>query len=148
MAIFGKKAMPAEIDAPGTVIGQGVCIEAALLTGTDSVRIDGEFKGNIELEGSLVLGETGSITGEVRAGYFLVAGEVNGNIYCDTQLHFASSARVVGDVYTSNLVLDEGSQVTGRYNVGEVTNAPGTPYLETPPEDDILEDRLRFLEGV
>jgi cytoskeletal protein CcmA (bactofilin family) len=140
-----KKSLPAEIDSPGTVIGQGVCIEAARIVGRDSVRIDGEFKGNVELDGSLVLGETGSITGDVRAKYFLVAGEVSGNIYCETQLHFASTARVLGDVNTPNLILDEGSQVTGRYNVGEV--AP-PPVFENPPEDDILEDRLRFLEGV
>jgi cytoskeletal protein CcmA (bactofilin family) len=141
-----KKSLPAEIDSPNTVIGAGIVIEAARLTGRDSVRIDGEFKGNVELEGSLVLGDTGSITGDVRASYFLVAGEVNGNIYCDTQLHFASTARVVGDVSTPNLVLDEGSQVTGRYNVGETTPPP--LIYENPPEDDILEDRLRFLEGV
>jgi cytoskeletal protein CcmA (bactofilin family) len=147
MALFSsKKAMPAEIDSPNTVIGAGICIEAARLTGNDSVRIDGEFKGNIEMTGSLVLGESGVITGDVRASYFLVAGEVNGNIYCDTQLHFASSARVVGDVNTPNLVLDEGSQVTGRYNVGDVPQTP--TYIENPPEDDILEDRLRFLEGM
>jgi len=147
MALFGsKKTVPAEIDSPNTIISAGVTIEAARITGSDSVRIDGEFKGNVELQGSLVLGETGSITGEVRTSYFLVAGEVNGNIYCDTQLHFASTARVVGDVNTPNLVLDEGSQVTGRYNVGEVPQV--TTYVESPPEDEILEDRLRFLEGV
>jgi cytoskeletal protein CcmA (bactofilin family) len=140
-----KKSAPAEIDSPGTVIGRGINIEAAQMSGSDSVRIDGEFKGNINLEGSLVLGETGSITGDVRVSYFLVAGEVNGNIYCETQLHFASTARVVGDVNTPNLILDEGSQVTGRYNVGEIVPPQ---VFETPPEDDILEDRLRFLEGV
>jgi cytoskeletal protein CcmA (bactofilin family) len=147
MALFSKKALPAEIDSPSTVIGTGVTIEAARMTGTDSVRIDGKFKGNVELHGSLVLGETGSIIGDVRANYFLVAGEVSGNIYCDTQLHFASTARVVGDVNTPNLVLDEGSQVTGRYNVGEVTQQTPT-FIENPPEDDILENKLRFLEGV
>jgi len=141
-----KKTLPAEIDSPNTIIGAGITIEAARLTGSDSVRIDGQFKGTIDMQGSLVLGETGCITGDVRAGYFLVAGEVNGNIYCDSQLHFASTARVVGDVNTPNLVLDEGSQVTGRYNVGDVPQV--TTYVENPPEDDILEDRLRFLEGV
>jgi len=146
MFFASKKALPAEIDTPSTVIGAGITIEAARITGADSVRIDGEFKGNVDLQGSLVLGETGRITGDVHANYFLVAGEVSGNIYCDTQLHFASTARVVGDVNTPNLVLDEGSQVTGRYNVGEVPQAPA--YAENPPEDDILEDRLRFLEGV
>ena len=146
MFFSSKKALPAEIDSPSTIIGAGITIEAARITGADSVRIDGDFKGSVELQGSLVLGETGTITGDVRANYFLVAGEVTGNIYCDTQLHFASTARVVGDVNTPNLVLDEGSQVTGRYNVGEVPQAP--TYVENPPEDDILEDRLRFLEGV
>ena len=117
--MFFKKAnVTSDLDAPNTVIGKGVYLEAARMSGQESVRIDGIYKGKIEIDGSLVLGDSGSITGDVNANYFLVAGEVNGNITCETQLHFASTAKVVGDIKASSLIVDEGSQVTGHYNVG------------------------------
>ena len=123
---FFKKPTAEEfdLDSPGTVIGKGVYIEAARMTGDESVRIDGIYKGNIEINGSLVLGDSGSVTGDIQATYFLVAGEVNGNISCDTQLHFASSSKVSGDVQAASLVVDEGAQVTGRYIVSGTKREP------------------------
>jgi cytoskeletal protein CcmA (bactofilin family) len=118
MPFFKKSAaQTSDLDAPGTVIGKGVSIEAARMTGTESVRIDGVYKGNVDIDGSLVLGDCGCINGDVRATYFLVAGEVNGNIACSTQLHFASTSKVLGDVQANSLVVDEGAQVSGRYIV-------------------------------
>jgi len=117
--MFFKKVATQELNAPNTVIGEGMYLEAVRMTGQESVRIDGIYKGAIEIDGSLVLGDSGSVTGDVQASYFLVAGEMQGNIKCHTQLHFASTARVIGDVHAQSLIVDEGSQVTGRYRVGE-----------------------------
>ena len=118
--MFFKKAVidTAELNSPSTVIGKGVYLEAIRMTGQESVRIDGMYKGAIEIDGSLVLGDSGTIIGDVSANYFLVAGEMDGNIKCNTQLHFASSAKVSGDIQTTSLIVDEGSQVSGRYIVG------------------------------
>jgi len=131
--MFFKKAATQELNAPNTVIGEGMYLEAIRMTGQESVRIDGIYKGAIEIDGSLVLGDSGSVTGDVQASYFLVAGEMMGNIKCHTQLHFASTARVTGDVHAQSLIIDEGSQVTGRYRVGE----------PTPPPD---EDKTRLIQ--
>ncbi|MCL2360412.1 MAG: polymer-forming cytoskeletal protein [Defluviitaleaceae bacterium] len=117
--MFFKKVATQELNAPNTVIGEGMYLEAVRMTGQESVRIDGVYKGAIEIDGSLVLGDSGSVTGDVQASYFLVAGEMMGNIKCHTQLHFASTAKVIGDVHAQSLIVDEGSQVTGRYRVGE-----------------------------
>ena len=118
--LFGRKTPvdSADLNSPSTVIGKGVYLEAVRMTGNESIRIDGTYKGTIDIDGNLVLGDSGTIIGDVSANYFLVAGEVNGNIKCATQLHFASTAKVVGDIQTSSLVVDEGSQVSGRYLVG------------------------------
>ena len=119
--MFWKKVpvTAAELDSPDTVIGKDVYLEAVCLTGKKSVRIEGEYKGLINIEGSLVLGEGGSITGDVTANYFLVAGEVNGNIRCATQVHLVSTAKVVGDIQTPAIIVDEGSHVSGRFIVDE-----------------------------
>jgi len=118
--MFFKKTpvAAAELDSPNTVIGKDVYIEAICLTGQESIRIEGVYKGLIDLEGSLVLAEGGSISGDVSANYFLVAGEVNGNIQCDTQLHLVSTAKVLGDIQTPSVIIDEGSHVSGRFLVG------------------------------
>ena len=117
--MFFKKAAVQELNAPNTIIGEGMYLEAVRMSGQESVRIDGIFKGLIDLDGSLVLGDSASITGDVEASYFLVAGEVTGNIKCHTQLHFASTGKVIGDVVAQSLIVDEGCQVTGRYRIGE-----------------------------
>ena len=129
--MFFKKVAKQELNAPNTIIGEGIYLEAGRMTGQESVRIDGVYKGTIEIDGSLVLGDSGSITGNVQASYFLVAGEVSGNIKCHTQLHFASTARVIGDVIAQSLIIDEGSQVTGRYRIGE----PKPPQNLTGQDD-------------
>jgi len=120
---FKKETITSDLDTPDTVIGKGVYLEATRMSGQESVRIDGIFKGTIELDGNLVLGDCGSITGDVHASFFLVAGEVTGNIACETQLRLAPTAKVIGDIKTPSLVVDEGSQVSGRYSVGGEKNA-------------------------
>ena len=138
--MFFKKAIAtSELDAPNTVIGKGVYLEAIRMSGQESVRIDGIYKGAIEIDGSLVLGDSGSITGDINANYFLVAGEVNGNITCETQLHFASTSKVMGDIKTSSLIVDEGSQVAGRYSVGSDKIAPANLTSR--------EERLKILDS-
>ena len=138
MKFFKKAAITSDLDTPSTVIGKGVYLEAVRMSGQESVRIDGIYKGTIDIDGSLVLGDSGSITGDVNANYFLVAGEVNGNITCETQLHFASTARVFGDIKARSLIVDEGSQVTGRYSVGSERIMPAGLSSR--------EERLRLLD--
>ena len=122
--MFFRKVAEQALNAPNTVIGEGMTLEAIRMSGPESVRIDGTYKGNIDLDGSLVLGDSGTIVGDAEASYFLVAGEVMGNIKCHTQLHFASTAKIVGDIEAQSLIVDEGSQVSGRYKVGEPKSPP------------------------
>ncbi|MCL2048115.1 MAG: polymer-forming cytoskeletal protein [Defluviitaleaceae bacterium] len=139
MLFFKKNEELSSLDSPTTIIGEGVYLEAAQMKGHESVRIDGVFKGNVEVDGSLVLGDCGSITGDVRATYFLAAGEINGNISCETQLHFASTCKVNGDVQASSLVIDEGAQVSGRYIVNGPENKPAVITEQAEPPK-LLED--------
>ena len=134
-----RKTPANDVNAPNTVIGEGMYLEAARMTGQESVRIDGVFKGAIEIDGSLVLGDSGSVTGDVQASYFFVAGEMMGNIECDTQLHFGPTARVIGDVNAQSLIIDEGSQVTGRYRIGE-------PKKQEPDVIEAADDDKKFIE--
>ena len=123
--MFGKKTVTPQVDVPDTVIGRGITLEAALLTGKESVRVDGVFLGDVNLGGSLILGETGTIEGNVRGKYVIVAGHVKGNIECEGILHISSTARVYGDIKAASIIVDEGGQLSGRYQVGEASTMIG-----------------------
>jgi cytoskeletal protein CcmA (bactofilin family) len=134
--MFSKKSH-SQLDAPNTVIGKGVLLEAARMTGQESIRIDGDYRGEIDIDASLVLGDTAHVVGDIRARFIVVAGQVKGNIQCDTILHFASTAQVYGDVITQSLIMDEGSQIRGRYSVGETAPTIEEAY---PPYDSGVGD--------
>jgi cytoskeletal protein CcmA (bactofilin family) len=125
--MFSKKNHES-LDVPNTIVGKGIVLEAARMSGNESIRIDGDYHGEIDIDASLVLGDTSVVTGDIRARYIVVAGQVNGNITCDTVLHFASTAQVYGNINTQSLIMDEGSQVRGRYMVGELTPADAEAY--------------------
>jgi len=136
--MFGKKTAAPSVEVPGTVIGKGITLETALLTGKESVRIDGVFVGDVDLDGSLILGETGTIEGRVRAKYIILAGLVRGNVECDGVLHVSSTARVNGDIRTASIIVDEGGQLNGRYQVGEMPalTADNQPLLPNTPQEE------------
>ena len=143
--MFSKKNLTAQMDAPNTIIGGGAVLEAVRLTGNDSVRIDGIYRGNIDIEGSLVLGDTGSVTGDISAKYIVIAGRVNGNIRCESMLHFASTARVTGDIETQALIVDEGSQISGQYYVGEFPSV-NDPSSEASGEKIYTDDSYEIID--
>ena len=137
-----KKNRKGDLNRPNTLIGEGIYLEAVRMTGQESVHIDGVYKGSIEIDSDLCLGDTGSITGDVSANNFLIAGEMNGNIECHVKLHLGPNAKVIGDVVAKSIIVDEGSQVSGRYRIGEpkpqqeIVEAKATDDEEQPTYED------------
>lgn len=114
--MLGKKKKDNHMTS--TVIGEGVTLETAKLTGEGSVRIDGKFVGDVELDGDLILGESGSVEGNVQVRSALLAGRVDGNIQCQTRLHIAGTALINGMVESQSLVVDEGAAFNGSCHMG------------------------------
>ena len=134
---WNKKGEKVNFDNPSTIIGRGLYLEAAAMSGAESVRIEGTYKGLIDINGPLVLGEEGSISGDVQAQNCIIAGEVNGNIDSMGALHFTKSAKVTGDINASSLVVEAGSQVIGRYSIGkrqDVNKIEASNYVEMNDE--------------
>ena len=108
-----------ELDKPtGSLIGRGLNIQAALITGTESVRVDGAVVGNIDLDGALHLSETGYIEGDLRVSSARISGQVSGNVFCHSLLHLASTAKINGDINTVSIIVDEGASIRGRCKTG------------------------------
>jgi cytoskeletal protein CcmA (bactofilin family) len=78
------------------------------LTFNGTVRIDGNFSGEIFAKGSLIFGESSQIRAEIEANKVIISGEVNGNIKAASRVEIHSPGKIHGNIKSPVLVIDEG----------------------------------------
>ena len=95
---------PADVKA---ILGKGSEFEGKLrFEGT--VRIDGKFRGEINSDGTLIVGEQATIDGDVEVNSAIISGEIRGNIKAKTRAELHAPAKLIGNVQTPVLVIQEG----------------------------------------
>ena len=104
------------------------------LTCADSLRIDGQVKGEIRCAQKVAIGETGSVNAAIEAETVVVAGEVNGDITATKKVTLEKTGRVNGDLCTPGIVIQEGAKLEGRITIGEDAEEAGKakPEAESP----------------
>ena len=117
MMLLKKQNLAAISKNMDTVIGEGIIFEDALLKGSGVIRIDGTFNGKIDIEGHVILGETGDIKGDIIADSALFAGKYQGNLTIRGTLHLTATSNLSGVVEAGNLVIDEQAVIRGTCNV-------------------------------
>lgn len=89
------------------------------LAANSSLRIDGEVVGNVRCEGKLVLGQEGSIVGDIDAVEVELDGKVEGQITAKVLLVLHETAIIKGDVLTGRVVIEDGAQIGGNIQTGD-----------------------------
>lgn len=89
-----------------------------ILTGETSfqamLRIDGHLTGRIASEsGTLIVGATGRVDANVAVASAIISGTVNGDVVATEKLELTRSARVIGNVQTPRLVIEDGAIFEG-----------------------------------
>jgi cytoskeletal protein CcmA (bactofilin family) len=74
-----------------------------------SFRIDGRFKGKIDSDSILIIGEQGRVEADIKVGNITINGEIKGNIQAQERVEVKSKGRVTGTIITPKLVVDEGA---------------------------------------
>lgn len=90
------------------------------ITSNGDLRIDGKVKGTIKLQGKLVIGENGEVSGEVICANVTVAGILHGKIQVAELLNLQATAKVEGEVITGKLAVEPGAEFTGSCSMGAV----------------------------
>jgi len=78
------------------------------------VRLNGQFKGDIRADGSLIIGEGAAVDAHIAVGTLVVAGSVVGDIVAASRVELHPPGRVVGNITTPVLVVQEGSVLEGQ----------------------------------
>ncbi|MGE5544887.1 MAG: bactofilin family protein [Bacillota bacterium] len=114
-----------------TIISEKVLINGDFKS-DGSVRIDGGIEGQLDLKGDLVLGEKGSIKGDVIATNILVSGVVEGTILARGRLEITPTGSIKGGVQCKSLIVEEGGIIQGncKMQLAEVDTKPEEKYLK------------------
>jgi cytoskeletal protein CcmA (bactofilin family) len=101
-----------------------------------SIRIDGEFEGKINSTDTVIVGRGGSVKGEIHAVHAVVSGTLEGNIFANKKVELESGSRLIGDVESMSLVIQDGVFFEGRSKMrkdGEAFSAK--PKITRRPEE-------------
>jgi len=90
------------------------------LHGKGSLRVDGDFEGEINMDGDVIIGEGGNVNATIKSNNLTVAGSLKGKAVVHGRLQISASGRVEGDVQTGRLAVEEGGIL-----LGQCTACPG-----------------------
>ncbi len=93
----------------------------------DTFRIDGRFTGTVVSDGDLIVGERGDVDGEIRVCRVYVSGTVRGALRASERVEVTSAGKVLADVYTPSLTIDDGAFFEGRCSMERLETQPKEP---------------------
>jgi cytoskeletal protein CcmA (bactofilin family) len=107
----------ARTDAKESLLSAGLTIEGKI-EGSGHVRIAGNFKGDVNVQGNLTIEAGAKVTGAVRANTVVVGGELEGNIDAAARVELLQTGVLNGDLKAGSLTVAAGSRMRGRAEFG------------------------------
>jgi cytoskeletal protein CcmA (bactofilin family) len=104
-----------------TIIGRGVKIDGKLNC-NGNIRVEGEIKGDISSQSSVVVGERGNVNGQIKADSITIGGKVTGTVNAIKKLVLDTTGDLKGDIITKILVVEEGARFEGNSKMGTSGN--------------------------
>ena len=100
---------------------------------SENFLVEGAVEGNLNSDGTIVLGKDAVVRGEVRAREVAVSGIVVGTIRCSDRLEIFESAKIIGTIQAPVLKMGPGAQINGRVIMSRNNDEVG--LLSQSPED-------------
>jgi cytoskeletal protein CcmA (bactofilin family) len=130
MMFKAKPPTQEETPPPNTLIGVGSTIRGTLMI-TGTLRIEGDFEGDILNCERLEIGEHGVMRADIEVKEALIEGRIVGNVRALGVIEMKAGAHVEGDVSAMSVVMEPGVFFTGRCTMlesGSEAVVMGTSY--------------------
>jgi cytoskeletal protein CcmA (bactofilin family) len=128
--MFSTKKRTETAQAIHTLLGKGTFWKGEIRSGQNSLRIEGNFEGNILSEGEVTIAPSGEVRGTIEAKHLIVTGRVLGVFRIKECLEIHGTGYVEGEVEVGSLVVDEGGTLQGN------CTRRGVERLEKPEEKE------------
>ncbi|MCL2481628.1 MAG: polymer-forming cytoskeletal protein [Spirochaetaceae bacterium] len=102
---------------------------------SDSLKIDGNFEGDIESPGFLYIEDGAVVKADIKVRAVIVGGIVKGNIDASEKLEMLSTGQVFGNIRTSKLRIADGVVFEGKCEM-----------IKSDSEIDVFSDTVESLK--
>ncbi len=114
-------------------IGKAVKIVGQIFSRED-LYVDGDLEGTVEaLEHKLTIGPHGNVKAGVKAREVAVLGSIQGNVEATEKIEIRKDAKLVGDIRTARIVIEDGAYFKGSIDIVKPEPAKVAPKLPQPP---------------
>ena len=137
-------SMPFKTPEPDSMRGQASIGKAVKINGQiyskEDLYVDGDVEGTIELqEHRLTIGPNGKVHSNVKAREVVILGNIQGNVDASDKLEIRKDARLVGDIKTARIVIEDGAYFKGSIDIVKpelakavLSSAPRPQAVSTP----------------
>ena len=119
--------------AGSATIGKAVMIKGQIFSREDLV-IDGEVEGTVEAqEHRVTVGPNGKVQASVKAREIVVLGAIHGNVEATDKIDIRKDARLVGDIKTARIVIEDGAYFKGSIDIvksGDTKKKDSSPQVQ------------------
>ena len=116
-------------------VGKAVKIVGQIYSKED-LYVDGEIEGTVEaLEHKLTIGPHGTVHAGIKAREVVALGTIQGNVEASERIEIHKEARVIGDIRTARIIIEDGAYIKGSIDIvkPEPAKAPAKPAPPAAP---------------
>lgn len=131
------------VDVTNSTIGENSYFSGRFYI-NGSLKIDGKFEGKSLQADQLYIGPTGKVKTNITASTVIVEGIVIGNIYAKNRVMLMPTAKILGDITTPELVIQNGVILEGRCMISNDLKHSAKDLIFAEYERDNLSEEKLF----
>jgi cytoskeletal protein CcmA (bactofilin family) len=114
-------------------LGKNVTIKGQIFARED-LMIDGEVEGTVECqEHRLTIGPNARVQAGLKAREIVIHGSIQGNVDATDKIDIKKEAKLVGDIKTSRIVIEDGAYFKGSIDISKA-GAKASSQAATAPQ--------------
>lgn len=97
----------------------------------EDLTIDGEVEGTVECqEHRLTIGPNARVQAGLKAREIIIHGSIQGNVDATDKIDIKKEAKLVGDIKTSRIVIEDGAYFKGSIDISKATAGASKPAAQ------------------
>jgi cytoskeletal protein CcmA (bactofilin family) len=139
-AMHPGAAAPQDSQNTPAAVSQGITIKGEI-SGHGDLFLDGLLEGKIRItSGTFTVGPNAMVRAEIEAPEIIIRGDVIGTLHASERVHICSTGKIMGDIETRGIVIDDGAVLHGTVATPQVSErqvtAPAVPVneIDHPPQ--------------
>ena len=103
------------------------------LTFTGPVELDGYVEGEVNAVDKITIGESAVINAKIIGGEVVIKGTVNGDVNASKRLSLKKPAKILGNISSTNLSIEEGVVFEGKCIMGNSSSSENKNVTQPKP---------------